>query len=59
VGYPKRPSLQRAPSVKDFEAPPELKVYVLPEIVTFTRVGFVSGRQPIERAAKFADSGLV
>jgi hypothetical protein len=32
---------------------------VLPQIVTFFRVGFVSGRQPVERAAKLADSGLV
>jgi hypothetical protein len=31
----------------------------LPEIVTFFRVGLVSGGQPIERAAEFADGGLV
>ena len=59
VGHPKGPRLQRAPSVKDFEAFPELKVYVLPQIVTLFRVGFVSGGQPVERAAKLADGGLV
>src|SRR5450432_2401922 len=59
VSDPERPRLQRAPSVKDFEASPELKVDVLPEIVTSFRVGFVSGGQPIERAAKFPAGGLV
>ena len=32
---------------------------ILPEIVTSFRVGFVSGGQPVEGAAKFADGGLV
>src|ERR1035437_8871272 len=59
VSHPKRPRLQRAPSVENSEASPELKVDILPEIVTFFRVGFVSGGQPVERAAKFADGGLV
>ena len=44
-------------------APPagraEPKVDLLPEIVAFFRVGFVAGGQAIERAAKFADGGLV
>jgi hypothetical protein len=47
--YPKSPCLQRAPSVENLEAPPELKVYVLPEIVTVSWIGFVSGRQATER----------
>jgi hypothetical protein len=36
-----------------------LQVDVLPEIVASFRVGFVAGGQPVERAAKFADGGLV
>jgi len=53
------PRLQRATSVKNFEASQELKVDVLPEIVTFFRVSFVSGGQPVERVAKFAGGGLI
>ena len=56
---PKRPRLQKATSVKNIEASQELKVDVLPEIVTFFRIGFVSGGQPIERAAKFPGGGFI
>src|SRR5207245_3198307 len=59
VGHPERPRLQRATSVKNLEASPELKVDVLTEIVPLFGVGFVSGGQSIERAPKFADGGLV
>src|ERR1035437_1311621 len=59
VSHPKRPRLQRAPSVKNLEASPELKVDILPEIVTLFRVCFVSGGQPVQRAAKLADGGRV
>jgi hypothetical protein len=34
-------------------------VYVLPQIVALFRVGFVSGGDAVDRAAKLADSGLV
>jgi hypothetical protein len=59
VSYPKRPRLQGAPPVKHLAASPELKVDVLPQIVTLFRVGFVSPGQPVERPAKLADGGRV
>jgi hypothetical protein len=34
-------------------------MYVLPEIVTLLRVGFVPRGQPIERAPELADGGRV
>ena len=59
VGHAKGPRLQGASSVENFEALPELEVDVLPQIVALFRVCFISGGQPVERAAKLADSGLV
>ena len=55
MGHAEGPGLQGAAAVEDFEALPELKVDVLPQIVAFFRVGFVSRGQPVERAAKVAD----
>ena len=59
VSHPKGPRLQGASAVKDFEASPELKVYVLPEVVALLRVGFVARGQPVERAPELADGGRV
>ena len=59
VGHPKGPRLQGAAPVKDFEASPELEVYVLPEVVALFRVGFVPRGQPVERAPELADGGRV
>ncbi len=59
MGHPKGPRLQGASPIKDFEASPELKVYVLPQVVTLFRVGFVSRGQPVERAPELADGGRV
>jgi hypothetical protein len=59
VSHPKRPCLQRAPAIKNFEASPQLKVDILPEIVALFRVGLVSGGKPVERAAKRGRGGSV
>jgi hypothetical protein len=59
VGDPKNPGLQGAPTIEGLEAPPDLKMNVLPQVVTFFRVGLISGGQPIESAAELPNRGLV
>jgi hypothetical protein len=44
---------------QDFQAPPDLKVDILPRIVTFFRIGLVSSGQPVKRTAKVMHGGPV
>src|ERR1017187_5012740 len=59
VSHPKRPGLQRTTSVENLKASPQLKMDILPEIVTLFRVALVPGAQPVERAAEPGRGGLV
>jgi hypothetical protein len=44
----KGPGLQRTPSIESPEAPPKLKVDLLPQIVALLPVAFIPGSQPVE-----------